>query len=85
MIVFNTILSEAVLQPLSKRVDFALGLSQRVTILVALFLAFLCLESPVTSSEDAPDPCTSLRPLTPEREQFIHGKPGGLSSDHLHP
>ena len=68
MIVLNTILSEAVFQPFSKRVDFTLGFSQRLTIAVAVLLVFLRLESSVTSSEDAFDSCASLRPLTPECE-----------------
>lgn len=50
VVVFNTILSEAILQSLSEHVDLALGFSKCIAVVTAVFLAFLGLETSVTSS-----------------------------------
>jgi hypothetical protein len=68
VVMLNTIFSKALLQSLSKRVNLALSLSKRVTIVTTVLLAFLRLEEAVTSSKDTLASCTSLYPLTPEGE-----------------
>ena len=60
VIVLNTILAKAVPQSLSKRVDLGLGLLKRVTIVMTVLLAFLCLEKSVASSKNTLGSRTSL-------------------------
>jgi len=71
VVMFNTILSEAVLQSLSKCVDLALGFSKRVAIVATVLLAFLCLDKAVTNSQNAFALRASLYPLTPEGECLV--------------
>ena len=82
VVVFHTILAEALLQPLSEGEDLALCFLKRITVVTTVLLVFSCLEKSVTSSENAVVLCTLLRPLTPEREWFVCGQPRGSLGDH---
>lgn len=84
MIVFNTILAKAVLQPLSEREDLALCFSKRVTVFTTVLLAFFCEEKSVASGKNALVSCASLEPLAPERELPVCGQLRGSLGNHLH-
>jgi len=79
VIVFDTILSKAIPQLLSERVDLLLGFAKCITVVMAVLLAFLCLEKSITSGQSAPGTRASL---TPERSRFVGGQPRGLFGDH---
>ena len=83
MLLLHTLPAEAFLQPLSERVDLALGFLERVTVLPVVLLVFFCKEKPVTSGKHSPGLCALLGPLTPEHETFVGGQLRGSLGDHL--
>jgi hypothetical protein len=85
VVVFDTVLSEAVPQPLSKGIYLTLGLLKCVVIVTTVLLTSFRLESSVTSGKDTSTPCTSLRPLSPESERLIRGKLRSSFRDHMRP
>jgi len=53
VIVFDTILPEAILKPSGKFVDFILSFAKRIAILATVLFAFSCLKKSVASGENA--------------------------------